>query len=205
MNIVLYKPTKALNNIGMVLLVASIIPIFIAVLSSYVNWVWVTVGLFVIATGLFLGQRVQNEKGDLEAARNNLNEINTRYGLKLDVGDAFKLTKEFPDDRADVKSKNTYIANGIGVQLARINGSYLLVRTKDGVEYTKGEGKVDEPKLVSDDEAAEHAEYVKGLYETTVEPRESIRVPTTDADRAEAANALSDAAIKDELDRTRIG
>lgn len=177
MNIVLYKPTKALNNIGVALLIASIVPIFIAVLSSYVNWVWATVGLFVIATVLFLVQRVQNEKGDLNAARNNLSEINQRYGLKLDVGDAFKLTKEFPDDQTDAKSKNTYVANGIGVQLVRRKGEYILARTGDGEEYVKGQGKTEKPQLVRADEAAEHEEYVKNLYG----PRESIPVTSPNA------------------------
>lgn len=174
MNIVLYKPTKTLGTIGMVLLVLSVLPIFAAVLTSYVNWVWVTVGLFAVATVLFIVARTKNERGDLNAARNNLSEINAKYGLNLDVGDAFKLTKEFPDDLADVKGKNAYLANGIAVILARTDGVYTLIRTKDGTEYQRGQSEVVEPKLISDDEAAEHDEYVRSLYE----PRESLPVST---------------------------
>jgi hypothetical protein len=191
MNIVLYKPNKNLSYIGMALLCLSIAPIFIAVITTYVNWVWGTVGLFVIATALFLYQRVKNEQGDLRAARANLKAINERYGLNLDVGDAFKLTKDFPDDEADVRGKNSYIAHGIGLVLERRNGEYTMRRTGNGEEYVKGEAKEPNVALVSEDEAAEHAEYVKTLYGT----RESISV-LTDDEKA----VLSDSATRDAVE-----
>lgn len=176
MNIVLYKPNKSLSAIGIVLLCLSLVPIFIAVLSTYVNWVWGTVGLFVVATALFLYQRVKNEQGDLRAARANLKAVNERYGLSLDVGDAYKLTKDFPNDGTDARSKNTYIAHGIGLYLDRTDGEYTLRRSSDGAEYVKGQSKPKSEALIAEEEAAEHADYVKSLYE----PRESVTVLTED-------------------------
>lgn len=176
MNIVLYKPNKSLSAVGLVLLCLSLVPVFIAVLTTYVNWVWGTVGLFVLATGLFLYQRAKNEQGDLRAARANLKAINERYGLNLDVGDAYKLTKEFPNDGTDARSKNTYIAHGIGLYLDRTDGEYTLRRSGDKAEYVKGQAKPKSEALIAEEEAAEHADYVKSLYE----PRESVTVPTND-------------------------
>ena len=176
MNIVLYKPNKSLSAIGIVLLCLSLVPIFIAVLTTYVNWVWGTVGLFVVATALFLYQRVKNEQGDLRAARANLKAVNERYGLSLDVGDAYKLTKDFPNDGTDARSKNTYIAHGIGLYLDRTDGEYTLRRSSDGAEYVKGQSKPKSEALIAEEEAAEHADYVKSLYE----PRESVTVLTED-------------------------
>lgn len=176
MNIVLYKPNKSLSAIGLALLCLSLVPVFIAVLTTYVNWVWVTVGLFVLATGLFLYQRAKNEQGDLRAARANLKAINERYGLNLDVGDAYKLTKEFPNDGTDARSKNTYIAHGIGLYLDRTDGEYTLRRSSDKAEYVKGQAKPKSEALIAEEEAAEHADYVKSLYET----RESVSVLSED-------------------------
>ncbi len=176
MNIVLYKPNKSLSAVGIVLLILSLVPIFIAVLTTYVNWLWATVGLFVVATVLFLTQRVKNEQGDLRAARANLKAINEKYGLTLDVGDAFKLTKDFPDDNSDTRSKNTYVEHGVGLYLSRVGGEYTMRRSSNDQEYVKGEAKPKSEALIAEEEAAEHADYVKSLYEE----RESVSILSED-------------------------
>lgn len=173
MNIVLYKPNKTLGAVGLVLLCLSIVPIFIAVATTYVNWVWGTVALFLIATAVFFWQRIGNEQGDLRAARANAQAINERYGLSLDVGDSYKLTKEFPVDDSDARSKNTYVAHGIGLYLDRKGGEYTMRRSSDREEYVKGQAKPE--SLVSQADAPEHDDYVKSLYTN----RESIVVETS--------------------------
>lgn len=174
MNIVLYKPNKTLGAVGLVLLCLSIVPIFIAVATTYVNWVWGTVGLFLIATAVFFWQRIGNEQGDLRASRANAEAINERYGLALDVGDSYKLTKEFPTDDSDARSKNSYVAHGIGLYLDRKNGEYTMRRSSDKEEYVKGQAKPKKESLVSQADAPEHDDYVKSLYTD----RESIIVET---------------------------
>lgn len=173
MNIVLYRPNKTLGTVGLVLLCLSLVPIFIAVLTTYVNWVWGTVGLFVLATAAFLYQRARNEQGDLRAARSNLKVLNERYGLSLDVGDAYKLTKNFPDDGTDTRSKNTYVVHDTALYLDRTRGEYTLRRSSDKTEYVKGQAKPKSEALIAEEEAAEHADYVKSLYAD----RESVIVP----------------------------
>lgn len=174
MDIRLHSDSKKVSNLGTVLLAVSLVPLLIMAITGDVPWVWGTVGLFVLAVILILGERSRNERNALHVGRHNAAVVTEKYKVDMSTAEGYRLIKGLKDDGKDVEGE-VVRKDGAGVRLVRKDGEYTLRNVSGGEEYDRDRAKA---KVEAEEEAgsSDLSEYAQSLYESA--QRSSLPVPT---------------------------
>lgn len=162
MDIRLHKDSKRVGHIALFLMAASLVPMLIMAATGVIWWVWGTIGLFIVATAMFLVERSANERRALHVGRHNAGIVKEKYGVEFTTAEGYRLVKGIVDEERGATGEVVRY-DGSGVRLVRKDGEYTLRNVSGDTEYSK-EAKAQAALDAEAEEQAERDSYAAKLY-----------------------------------------